>query len=93
MVDNQLTLPGMPDLKHWVIAHSGNPQEGLVEVYIGAPHTLGGSASPWAWRHRIYSSLPGGSGHELGDHATFEKHVLKMELHGFDKLLLGRAVE
>ena len=53
--DNQLSLPGISELRHWVVAHCGNPEQGLVEVYIGAPHALGGHRSPWAWRHQIYA--------------------------------------
>lgn len=93
VVDNQLTLPGFPDLKHWVIAHSGNPIDGLIEVFIGAPHTLGGTGSPWAWRHRVFSATPAGSENELGDGAAFEEDVWEMELHRFDKLLLTDVVE
>jgi len=55
VIDNQMSLPGIPTLRHWIVAHSGNPQQGLIEVYIGAPNTLGEHGSPWAWRQRLFS--------------------------------------
>lgn len=55
VLDNQLSLPGIPALRHWIVAHSGNPRQGLIEVYIGAPNTLGERGSPWAWREQIFS--------------------------------------
>ena len=96
VVDNQLALPGFPNFKHWVIAHSGNPTQGLVEVYIGAPHTLGGGGSPWAWRHRIFMnesaqrdlSLSAAHANEFADVAALKIDVLKMQLHHVDKVLL-----
>jgi len=56
VADNQLPLPGIPDLRHLIVAHSGNPEDGLLEVYIGAPNALGTQGSPWAWRHCVFAA-------------------------------------
>lgn len=56
VADNQLALPGIPDLRHLIVAHSGNPEDELLEVYIGAPNALGTEASPWAWRHCVFAA-------------------------------------
>jgi hypothetical protein len=53
---NQLSLPGIPDLRDLIVAHSGNPEDGLLEVYVGAPNGLGHDGSPWAWRVCAYSA-------------------------------------
>ncbi len=55
VAENQLVLPGIVDLKQLIVAHSGNPDDGLVSVYVGAPKGLGTDGSPWAWRHPIYT--------------------------------------
>jgi len=56
VADNQLALPGIPDLRHLIVAHSGNPEDGLLEVYLGAPNALGTEGSPWAWRHCVFAA-------------------------------------
>ena len=56
VADNQLALPGIPDLRHLIVAHSGNPEDELLEVYIGAPNALGTEGSPWAWRDCVYAA-------------------------------------
>jgi hypothetical protein len=52
---NQMSLPGIPDMRHLIVAHSGNPEDGLLEIYVGAPDALGHDGSPWAWRYCIHS--------------------------------------
>lgn len=41
-------------LTHLVIAHCGNPLDGLCWVAIGAPRSSGRSGSPWHWVQEIF---------------------------------------
>lgn len=43
-----------PRLRHLVIAHCGNPRDGLCWICVGAPHADGRSGSPWYWIEEIH---------------------------------------
>jgi hypothetical protein len=47
-----------PRLRHLVIAHCGNPHDGLCWVAIGAPRSSGRSGSPWHWVQEILRAEP-----------------------------------
>jgi hypothetical protein len=44
-----------PVLSELIVAHAGNPKDGLCSVWIGAPVLGPDDAIRWAWLHQIYS--------------------------------------
>ena len=50
------------DLKTLWLSHFGNPREGLVKPYIGAPARDSEDNSDWAWHARVDAADGGGDG-------------------------------
>ncbi len=60
--ENIKSANGVAPFLHLVVAHTGDPEGGLSEVWVGAPKSVGGGGeSPWSWVDCIYKRSPGDS--------------------------------